>query len=106
MDDPTKTKSVSITANPITVDTGGRVGVAPVGGPGIRPYHRSSQVDWYDPTKHDARFIIIDLHNAGYGTIADAIAQFGEPTQEIYLPVAPGQPAVILTYRHNLLTDT
>lgn len=86
-------------SNNITLLTGGRVKVIPVvGGDRIRGYRSESRSDWYDPDLHDARFIVLDRDQPGYGTEANALAQFGPPVRRQDFPTA-----VILVYEHNLL---
>jgi hypothetical protein len=83
----------------VTLSTGGRVQVAPTfGSDRIRGYRWESRADWYDPAKHDARFIVFDLRLPGYGIPAVARAQFGEPVEEHFF----GDFAVFV-YDHNLL---
>ncbi len=87
-------------ANSVTLTTGGRVQVAPLIGSGpILAYRWESRADWYDPARHDARFLILDLQDATYGSMEPAIAQFGPPAAE---PRYFGRFAVLL-YDHNLL---
>jgi hypothetical protein len=92
-------------ANTITLDTAGAVQVAPLtGNTPMRAYRWESQADWYDPHQHDARFVVIDEHTPSFGTVAQATAQFGRPVRTKSLDSAPGRPAVVLVYDHNLLT--
>jgi hypothetical protein len=89
-------------ANIVTLNTGGRVTVAPTIGVGdrIMGYRWESRADWYDPARHDARFLVLDLDNPGYGTEANALRQFGTPVERKDF----GRFAV-LVYGHNLLVD-
>jgi hypothetical protein len=86
-------------ASTITVATGGRVQVAPVTGTDrIMGYRWESRAEWYDPARADARFLVLDLTDPVYGTVATATAQFGPPVQRRDF----GHVAV-LVYDHNLL---
>lgn len=87
-------------ANVVTLNTSGRVTVAPTIGVGqdIMGYRWESRADWYDPARHDARFLVIDLDNPGYGTVAGATRQFGAPVERHDF----GRFSV-LVYGHNLL---
>ncbi|GIJ47555.1 hypothetical protein Val02_44410 [Virgisporangium aliadipatigenens] len=86
-------------ANTTTLYTRGKVHVAPVAGlERIAGYRWESREDWYDPARRDARFVIIDLSEAHYGTVDSALAQFGQPvTRQDF-----GRWAV-LVYDRNLL---
>jgi hypothetical protein len=87
------------TASTITLATGGRVQVAPVtGSDRIMGYRWESRAEWYDPERVDARFLVLDLTNPVYGTVATATAQFGPPVRRRDF----GHVAV-LVYDHNLL---
>jgi hypothetical protein len=87
-------------ASNITVTTRRRVTVVPVaGGRPIAPYCWQSRADWYDGTRHDARFIVLDLHRGQYATPETAVEQFGKPVQEQYFG-----HFVVLVYDANLLT--
>jgi hypothetical protein len=87
------------TANNITLTTSGRVQVVPVlGGTPIMAYHRESRADWYDAAHHDARFIVVDAQDQGFGIVDAAIAQFGKPIERHDFT-----GAVVLLYDHNLL---
>jgi hypothetical protein len=86
-------------ANSTTLTTAGRVQIVPViGYQRIMAYRWESRADWYDPAKHDARFIVIDVTKPTYGTIEAATAQWGEPVERHDF----GNVAV-LRYDHNLL---
>jgi hypothetical protein len=69
----------------------------------IQAYAWESKREWYDAARHDARFIVIDLHNLDFGTVAQATAQFGQPVRQVTLPTSPGRTATVLVYDHNLL---
>lgn len=90
-------------ANVITLTTGGRVRVAPLSAGAERRgvlfgYRWESRADWYDPARHDARFIVVDLEDPAYGRLDVALSQFGRPIREQDF----GRFAV-LVYGHNLL---
>ncbi|GAA3211201.1 hypothetical protein ACFO1B_34445 [Dactylosporangium siamense] len=85
-------------SNNITVASGGKVHVAPVIGPDIRSFRWESDADWYDAAAHDARFLVVDLKHARYGTVEAALAQFGPPVERHDF----GRWA-LLVYDHNLL---
>lgn len=91
-------------ANVVTLTTGGRVTVAPTIGVHdgtdyrIMGYRWESRAQWYDPARHDARFLVVDLDNPGYGTVETAVRQFGQPVQRRDF----GRFAV-LVYGHDLL---
>ncbi|MEV4135733.1 hypothetical protein AB0J72_26655 [Dactylosporangium sp. NPDC049742] len=85
-------------SNVITLASNGRTQVAPVIGPDIRSYRWESDADWYDATKHDARFLVVDLKHARYGTVDAAVAQFGVPVERHDF----GRWALLI-YDHNLL---
>ncbi|MFC5006607.1 hypothetical protein ACFPIJ_53395 [Dactylosporangium cerinum] len=85
-------------SNNITVASGGKVRVAPVIGPDIRSFRWESDADWYDAAAHDARFLVVDLKHARYGTVEAALAQFGPPVERHDF----GRWA-LLVYDHNLL---
>ncbi|GGM24551.1 hypothetical protein ACFFX1_09055 [Dactylosporangium sucinum] len=87
-------------SNNVTVAAGGAVQVAPVIGPDIRAFRWESRAEWYDATRHDARFVVIDLQNPAYGTVDAAVEQFGPPRHREDL----GRWTV-LVYDHNLLVD-
>jgi hypothetical protein len=88
-------------ANNITLATGGKVTVAPITGYGdIVAYRWETRPEWYDPAKHDARFIIIEFIRPGYGSVDAAVSKFGEPVERVEFP-----DAVVLLYSFNLLTD-
>lgn len=91
------------TSNVTTLITAGRVHVVPVAGAPAKPeailaYRWESRADWYDPDRHDARFIIVDLLDPVYGKVSAATRQFGTPVARRDF----GRFAVLL-YDHNLL---
>jgi hypothetical protein len=86
-------------ANNITLATRGRVLVAPMHGRDpFLGYRWESRADWYDPARHDARFVVLDLRDDGQGTLDAAVKQFGPPRERHDF----GSSAVLL-YDHNLL---
>jgi hypothetical protein len=93
------------TANTVSMDSGNTVRVAPTTGREnrIEAYAWESRRDWYDPARHDARFIVIDLNAPLFGTVEQAVAQFGEPTRRATVATIPGRSATVLVYDHNLL---
>ncbi|MEJ3747660.1 hypothetical protein WEI85_30760 [Actinomycetes bacterium KLBMP 9797] len=87
-------------ANNVTVLTSRRVRVAPVvAGDRIAGYQWESDEEWYDPTRHDARFLVLDTR-APSNSEATARAQFGAPVERHAF-----DGAVVLVYDHNLLVD-
>ncbi|HTJ34901.1 MAG TPA: hypothetical protein VL738_16870 [Dactylosporangium sp.] len=84
----------------VTIASGGRVRVAPVVDPMPRAFHWESREEWYDPQRHDARFIIVDRSLRHYGTVSGAIETFGMPLERIDL-----DRWTILLYNRNLLSD-
>lgn len=90
--------------NNITVDSGGAVHVAPLNGHSrITAYRWESRSDWYDPAKHDARFIVLQLNSPGFFTVDAAISQFGQPVERVTLPTSSKGNATVLVYERNLL---
>jgi hypothetical protein len=88
-------------ANNITLASGGRVTVAPITGPEeVVAFRWETRPEWYDPARHDARFIIIDSIRPGYGTVDGVVAKYGAPVERVEFP-----NAVLLRYDFNLLTD-
>lgn len=91
-------------ANSLTVDSGGTVQVVPLNGiDHITGYRWESRRDWYDPAKHDARFIVLQLNSPSFFTVDVAIAQFGQPIDRVTLPTSDRGNATVLVYDHNLL---
>lgn len=85
-------------SNNVTVATGGKIHVAPAGGPGVRAYHWESAADWYDAALHDARFLIVDRQHPEGLTVSAAEAQLGAPVERHDF----GR-FVVLVYHRNLL---
>jgi hypothetical protein len=87
------------TANNITLQTGGAIAVIPVTGDSrVEGLRWLSKKDWYDATKHDARFVVIRRNQPTYGTEAGTIAQFGQPVEREELG-----GIVVFIYDRNLL---
>jgi hypothetical protein len=91
-------------ANSISVDSGGAVQVVPLNGIShVTGYRWESRRDWYDPAKHDARFIVLQLNSPSFFTADVAIAQFGQPIDRVTLPTSDRGSATVLVYDRNLL---
>lgn len=90
------------TANNVTVMTSGRVHVAPVFTTDrVSGYRWESKAEWYDATRHDARFLVVDaVGHRGSRTLRTAEAQFGPPVDRQAFA-----DAIVLVYDHNLLVD-
>jgi hypothetical protein len=87
-------------ANDITLQTGGRIHVVPATGTGhLFGYAWLSEADWYDPSHHDARFVVsyASPHPDAW-TETDVRAQFGEPAARYVVG-----NVVVLVYDRNLL---
>ena len=84
----------------VTVSSGGRVRIAPIVDEMPRASNWESRAQWYDPARHDARFVVVDRTLPRYGTVTGAIETFGTPLQRVDLP-----RWTILVYDHNLLND-
>ena len=69
----------------------------------ITAYRWESRSDWYDPAKHDARFIVLQLNSPGFFTVDAAISQFGQPVERVTLPTSSKGNATVLVYDRNLL---
>ncbi len=87
-------------SNNITVASGGKVHVAPAGGPGLRALRWESAAGWYDATRHDARFVVVDRDHPESFPVGAVEAQLGAPVKRHDL----GR-WVVLVYDHNLLVD-
>jgi hypothetical protein len=90
-------------ANITTVGSGGRVTIRQVGqsGPALSfPSPRELNADWYNPGRHDPRFVAVDTARP-YAAVYLAAAEhtFGAPAQTLH-------PAgyTVLVWRFNLLT--
>jgi hypothetical protein len=87
------------TANNITLLSSGRVQVAPLTtGTPVVAYRRESRADWYDPARHDARFVVVDVRDVRDHVLDTAISRFGPPLERHDFTAA-----VVLLYDHNLL---
>ncbi len=87
------------TANNITLQTGRRVQVVPVAGADrVYGYQWLSRRDWYDPARHDARFVLLQVGSPEYGAEAASLAQFGPPVARYQV-----DRVAVLVYDHNLL---
>jgi hypothetical protein len=87
-------------SNNITLQTGGSVQVIPVWGDrSVYAFRWLSKKSWYDPTQHDARFVVIQTLYPSYGTEAGTRAQFGDPVQRVQISTTE----IIYIYDHNLL---
>jgi len=89
-------------ASSVTLESKDQVrvrGIAPVG-QRFGPFRWASKAEWYDPSRHDARFVLIDGRAAGALNKGSVESAFGTPSQE-----AEVDGYVILTYDRNLLQD-
>jgi hypothetical protein len=89
-------------ADATTVESGGRVLVAPVLGRAAEVARWETSADWYRPGSHRATFVIAvpgQVAKDGTLTVAQADARFGPPAARY-----PVGGEIILTYRYNLLT--
>ncbi|WP_433045465.1 hypothetical protein [Dactylosporangium sp. CS-033363] len=82
----------------VTVATDGRVRVAPIVDQVPRAFHWESRAEWFDPRRHDARFVIVDRELEHYGTLSGVVIRLGPPIQQVDL-----QRWTILVYDHNIL---
>ncbi|WP_433204956.1 hypothetical protein ACQP00_36890 [Dactylosporangium sp. CS-047395] len=82
----------------VTVATGGRVRVAPIVDQVPRAFHWESRAEWFDPRRHDARFVIVDRELEHYGTLSGVVIRLGPPVQQVDL-----HRWTILVYDHNVL---
>jgi hypothetical protein len=89
-------------ANSTTVDSGGKVIVAPVSASGTAVRHWETLADWYDPATHRADFVVAMVNPNGPGGGLRVSAErdfFGRPAH-----VYRVGPYVIMVYRYNLLS--
>jgi hypothetical protein len=88
-------------ANSTTVDTGGKVLVAPISNDGTAVRHWESSAAWYDPATHRADFVVAMANpDAPMGGLSVSAERrfFGRPARVYHVG-----PYVIMVYRHNLL---
>jgi hypothetical protein len=86
-------------ANDLTLMAQQRITVAPVIGVDmIKAYRWESKVEWYDPAKNRADFIIIDVKRPAFGSVEQAYRQFGTPVE-----TRTFDQFAILIYDKNLL---
>jgi hypothetical protein len=88
-------------SNATTVDTGGKVSVAPITDAASRPWHWESAAVWYEPGQRRANFVIAVDPTVGGGGISPAAARhaFGRPAHQYQV----GHD-VVMVYNYNLLT--
>jgi hypothetical protein len=88
------------TAN-VTVTTQRRVTVvAAEAGDRLGPFCWQTKADWYDATKHDARFVVYDPGRTMLGSMETITRTFGQPKETAMV----GRQQVLI-YDHNLLAD-
>jgi hypothetical protein len=88
-------------ADATTVESGGRVLVAPVLGQATEVQRWEASASWYRPSSHRATFVIAvpgRVAKAGALTVAQARDRFGPPAARYSV-----DGEIILTYRYNLL---
>ncbi|MFI5915256.1 hypothetical protein [Dactylosporangium sp. NPDC051541] len=85
-------------SNSITVQTGGRVRVAPIVDEYPRAFHWESRREWFDPRRHDARFVVVDRELERYGTLSGVVLRLGPPVRQVDF-----QRWTVLVYDHNVL---
>jgi len=85
-----------------SLDSGGRVTIAPLVDAGKYGYPWESRTAWFDPRVSSANFVIAHVQQlgAGYLTVGMATAHFGQPAREHFLG-----KTVVLVYDRNLLTS-
>ncbi|HEX8006745.1 MAG TPA: hypothetical protein VF482_10000, partial [Trebonia sp.] len=89
-------------ANSTTVDTGGKVLVAPISDGGTAVRHWETSADWYNPATHRADFVVAMASPGGPtgGLRVGAERKFfGRPAHVYHVG-----PYVIMVYRYNLLS--
>jgi len=89
-------------ADATTVESGGRVLVAPILGQAAEVRRWETSASWYLPSSHSATFVIAvpgQVATDGALTVAQARDRFGPPAARY-----PVGGEIILTYRYNLLT--
>jgi hypothetical protein len=89
-------------ASSVSLASHGRVRVAPVTGGGrLGAYHWESRAEWYDPARHDARFVLLDLRTTTPANVQRLAGQFGPPVAVQHF----GVYGLLLIYDHNILAD-
>ena len=85
-----------------SLDSGGKVTIAPLVDAGKYGYPWESRTAWFDPKVSSANFVIAHVQQlgAGYLTVGLATAHFGKPAKEYFLG-----KTVVLVYDRNLLTS-
>jgi hypothetical protein len=88
-------------SSPVTVYTGGRVSVRPIipEPGGFLPRTWNARAQWFDASKHDARFVIAGQEQGSVLTEAQVENSFGKPAA-----VYPVDGLLIMVYNYNLLT--
>ena len=87
------------TANNITLIAGGRVRVAGITGrTEVFAYRWLSHTEWYDPERHDARFVVFDRNDPVAPAEEAVVARFGQPVRR-----QDFGRVTVLIYDHNLL---
>jgi hypothetical protein len=87
-------------ADMTTVQTGGRVTIAPIAFTchEFRPYLWEADTRWYDPAANDADFVVLDAKGRSDGTVTAATRAFGPPATTVAV-----DGFTVLVYRRNLL---
>ncbi|HEY4463042.1 MAG TPA: hypothetical protein VGN41_10310 [Streptosporangiaceae bacterium] len=90
-------------ANTTTLDSGGRVQVRTLRWPNDVPTHShyQSDVSWYDPRLHDARFVVATIEPGGGPSpiYSQSRIAFGPPARTYHY-----RSYIIMTWRTNLMT--
>jgi hypothetical protein len=89
-------------ANSTTVDTGGKVLVAPISDGGTAVRHWETSADWYDPATRRADFVVAMANPGGPRgglRVGSEREFFGRPAHVYHVG-----PYVIMVYRYNLLS--
>jgi hypothetical protein len=86
-------------ANNITLGSGGRVTVAAITGRDkVWAYRWLNNAGWFDPARHDARFVVFDRYDPSVPTEEAVVARFGPPVARHDF-----QRVTVLIYDRNLL---
>ncbi|WP_432824313.1 hypothetical protein [Dactylosporangium sp. CA-092794] len=87
-------------SNNITVGTSRAVTVVPVlsGNGKLTGMCWQTHIDMYDPSAHDARFVLLETERPMYGTPRDVLAQYGQPLRRVDI-----DRYAIFVYDRNLL---